>query len=144
MVIVDANVLVYAVDSRSTHHRPSLAWLESALGGSEAVGFAWTVILAFLRLTTSRAILENPLDVEEASAQLERWLDAPAAVLVEPTARHLALVRGLLREAGTAANLVNDAHLAALALEHGASIVSFDRDVGRFGGVRLRLPGEPG
>lgn len=78
--------------------------------------------------------------MEDALAQLERWLDAPAAVIPEPTPRHLALLRGLLALTGSAASLVNDAHLAALAVEHGAAIVSFDRDVNRFPGVRWRLP----
>ncbi|MGH3050483.1 MAG: type II toxin-antitoxin system VapC family toxin [Gaiellaceae bacterium] len=140
MLVVDANVLVYAVDSTSAHHRASAAWLDGALAEGEGVGFAWTALLAFLRVTTNAAVFDNAMAVDDATAQLERWLDAPAAVIVEPTPRHAALLRGLLLESGTAGNLVNDAHLAALALEHGATIVSFDRDFARFEGVRWRLP----
>ena len=140
MVVVDANVLVYAFDSLSPYHADSRRWLDGALAGGEAVGFAWTVVLAFLRLTTNPAVFATPASVEDAAAQVERWLDAPAAVVVEPTSRHLAVLRGLLATTGTAANLVNDAHLAALAVEHGASVASFDRDFQRFPGVRWRLP----
>lgn len=140
MVVVDANVLVYAVDSTSAEHARSGEWLDGALAGTEAVGFAWAALLAFVRLTTNRAVFERAWTTDAALDQVERWLEAPSAVLVEPTRRHLALLRGLLRESGTAGNLVNDAHLAALALEHGATIVSFDRDFGRFAGVRWRLP----
>jgi toxin-antitoxin system PIN domain toxin len=105
------------------------------------VGFAWTVILAFLRLSTHPAVFPNPLTPSEAAEVVERWLEAPVAVTVDPTRRHLSLVRGLLEQAGSAGNLVGDAHLAALGLEHGASVVSFDRDFARFAGVRLVRPG---
>jgi toxin-antitoxin system PIN domain toxin len=99
------------------------------------------VLLAFVRLTTNRAIFERAWSVDAALEQVERWLDAPASVLVEPTRRHLGLLRGLLLESGTGGNLVGDAHLAALALEHGATVVSFDRGFGRFAGVPWELPG---
>jgi predicted nucleic acid-binding protein len=81
------------------------------------------------------------MEADEATDQVEAWLNAPAAVVAAPTARHDGLLRGLLREAGTAGNLTSDAHLAALAIEHGAEIVSCDRDFARFPGVRHRLPG---
>lgn len=140
MRLVDANVLLYATNAGAPLHAPARSWLEDALGGTEAVGFAWSVVLAFLRVGTSRAAVARPLTVDDAADQVEDWLAQPPAVVVEPTLRHLGLLRGLLAEAGTAANLVNDAHLAALALEHGAEIVSFDRDFGRFAGVRLLVP----
>ncbi len=141
MVVVDANVLLYAVDTSSSRHEESLRWLERSLAGTEAVGFAWVVLLAFLRLGTSRSVFPHPLTVEEAASQVEAWLGAPAAVVVEPTPRHAALLGGLLGESGTGGNLVTDAHLAALALEHAAEVVSFDRDFARFSGLRHRLPG---
>jgi len=90
---------------------------------------------------TSPSIMPTPLTVDEATGQVEAWLNAPAAVVAQPTPRHPDLLRGLLREAGSAGNLTTDAHLAALAVEHGAEIVSYDRDFGRFPGVRHRLPG---
>ena len=140
MVIVDVNVLVYAVSERSRPHAEARAWLDDALSGPETVGFAWVVLLGFVRVSTSTA-LERPAPVERVLAQVEDWLAAPAAVVVEPTARHAAVLGGLLRETGTAGNLTTDAHLAALAIEHGAEIVSYDRDFGRFAGIRHRTPG---
>lgn len=141
MVVVDANVLLYAVDSSSANHEGSLAWLERSLGGAESVGLAWVALLAFIRVGTSASILPHPMSVDEATAQVESWLGAPAAIVVEPTPRHADLLRGLLLGTGTAGNLTTDAHLAALAIEHGAEIVSYDRDFARFPGVRHRLPG---
>lgn len=141
MLLVDANVLIHAVNQRAREHEAAHRWLSEALDGPEAVAFAWTVLLAFLRLATHPAVFANPLTADQATQLLERWLGAPAAVTLVPTRRHLALLRGLLDRAGTAGNLVGDAHLAALALEHGATVVSFDRDFGRFEGVAWRLPG---
>ena len=141
MVIVDANVLLYAVDNASAHHHPTREWLDASLGGAEGVGLAWTALLAFIRIGTSPSILQAPMTADEATSQVQAWLDAPAAVITEPTARHAGLLRGLLCQTGTAGNLTADAHLAVLAIEHGAEIVSYDRDFARFQGVRHRLPG---
>ena len=105
------------------------------------MAFSWTVVLAFLRLGTHPAVFPRPLTTHQAAAIAERWLRSPTSVMVEPTLRHLAILRGLLESTGTAGNLVGDAHLAALALEHGATVVSFDRDFARFEGVRLHRPG---
>jgi len=138
--IVDANVLLYATNLRARDHRASREWLDEALRGGATVGFAWVVLLTFLRLSTSPTVFPRPLTVERASQDVKAWLEQPSAVLVGPTARHLALLGGLLAKAGTAGGLVNDVHLAALALEHGAEVVSFDRDFGRFEGVRWRMP----
>jgi len=138
--VVDANVLLYAVNPRAPLHERARSWLDTALGGTETVGFAWTVVLTFLRIATSAAVFPRPLTAADAGAVVELWLDQPPSVVVEPTPRHLDLLRGLLADTGTAANLVNDAHLAALAVEHGAEIVSFDRDFQRFQGVRSSLP----
>ena len=141
MVIVDANVLLYAVDSTAAHHDRAFAWLDSSLAGAEAVGLAWVALLAFVRVSTNRSIFPTPMTVDDAAAQVQAWLGAPAAVVAHPTARHAALLAGLLRESGTAGNLTTDAHLATLAVEHDAEIVSYDRDFARFSGVRHRHPG---
>lgn len=140
MRLVDANVLLHAVNDRAREHATARDWMTRALSGGETVGFSWLVALAFLRLSTHPAIFPSPLDSNQAARQLELWLESGPAAMVEPGRRHLTLLRGLLAEAGTAGNLVNDAHLAALALEHQATIVSFDRDFGRFEGVESVIP----
>jgi toxin-antitoxin system PIN domain toxin len=140
VVIVDANVLLYAVDTTSPHHDQSRSWLDASLAGAEAIGLSWVALLAFIRVGTNPLILPTPMTVDQTTDQVQAWLDAPAAVLAEPTPRHPAVLRGLLRESGTAGNLTTDAHLAALAVEHGADVVSYDRDFARFRGIRHRLP----
>ena len=140
MVVVDANVLLYAVNEDSAHHPAARGWLEDALRGSQPVGFSWLVLLAFLRLSTRAGVFPRPLQLDQAAGLIEVWLAQPSAVLLHPTSRHLSVLRGLLAPTGTGGNLVNDASLAALALEHGATVVSFDRDFARFAGVLLRHP----
>jgi toxin-antitoxin system PIN domain toxin len=141
MWLVDADVLIYSANEDAPRHRQSRGWIDSALQGAEPVGFSWVALLAFLRVATNAAILPNPLTVAEATVQLNTWLTAPSALIVEPTSRHADVLAGLLIESGTAGNLVSDAHLAALAVEHAATIVTFDRDFGRFAGVRSQAPG---
>jgi uncharacterized protein len=138
--VVDANVLLYAVNEDAPHNRAARGWLDGALAGREAIGFGWVVLLAFLRLSTRPALFPRPLALEQAFDVLEFWLERPAAIVLHPSERHSSLLRGLLGGVGTAANLVNDAHLATLAVEHGAEIVSFDRDFERFEGVRVTVP----
>lgn len=141
MIIVDANVLIYAADESSVHHASATAWLRDALAGPETVGFSWNVLLAFVRLVTNARLFEQPASVDAAMSAVDAWLSAPNAIIVEPTTRHVALLASLLGESGTAGNLVNDAHLAALAIEHDATIGSFDADFARFTGVRWERPG---
>ena len=138
MIVVDANVLVYAVDRDSPRHRTAKLWLEAALSGSETVGFSWIVLLAFLRLTTQSRLFRNPLTMEQAFDVVFSWLDQPSATVVHPGPRHAELLRSLL-PAGSG-NLVNDAHLAALALEHGATLCSADTDFGLFRGLKWVNP----
>jgi toxin-antitoxin system PIN domain toxin len=138
--LVDANVLLYARNSASERHDRSLQWLDEALSGREPVGLAWISLLAFLRLSTKVALFPRPLEVPMALDQIRSWLASPAATVVEATSRHFDVLAGLLTEAGTGGNLVNDGHLAALAVEHDATVISFDHDFGRFPGVRWREP----
>lgn len=140
MNLVDANVLIYAVDADARHHDVAKRWLDAALNGRETVAIPWVCALAFVRLTTSARIYPHPLDPDDALDILGGWMTQPAAVSLEPAAGHVARMRALLSATGTGGNLVTDAHLAALALEHRATVVTFDTDFGRFPGLSWRLP----
>lgn len=140
MKLPDVNVLLYAADDTSHHHANACAWLEAALSSTETIAFTWTVLLAFVRLSTRPAIFARPLDPSEALDLVDGWLAQPCATVVHPTARHAAILRDLLEQAGTAGNLTTDAHLAALAIEHGAELCSYDADFGRFAGLRWVNP----
>lgn len=139
MVVVDANVVLHAVNAASPGHGTARAWLDRTLSGSEPVGLAWVVLLAFVRLATRPGLFPAPLTADQALSAVEAWTAAGPARIVHPTVRHLPILRGLLTAAGTAGNLTTDAHLAVLAIEHGARVASFDRDFGRFPGVELEL-----
>jgi toxin-antitoxin system PIN domain toxin len=136
----DVNLLLYAVDAEAPHHARARAWLEDALSGTEEVGFAWAVVLGFVRISTNPAAFEKPLDAAAAFGYVEEWLARPVASPLTPGPRHVALMRELLQPLGVAGNLTSDAHLAALAIEHGAELCSSDTDFGRFVGLRWTNP----
>lgn len=136
MRLVDANLLLYAVDERAPRHRRARAWLETQLSGVETVAFTWAVLLAFLRLSTSPRVFAHPLTGERALDVVHAWLAQPCTTIVHPGNDHAALLRRLLASVGMAGNLVSDAHLAALAIEHGADLCSCDTDFARFAGLR--------
>ena len=140
MKLVDANVLLYAVNTDTAHHERSVRWLDAALSGADTVAFAWVPLLAFVRLSTKVGLFPHPLSVDEAMDRVDAWLAAPPAVVVEPTVDHPRIVRDLLRGLGSGGNLVNDTHVAALSIEHRCGIVSFDNDFDRFPGVDWQLP----
>lgn len=140
MNLVDANVLLYAVNSDAAHHARSRRWLDGALSGDEAVAFAWIALLAFVRLSTKIDLFPAPLSAGQAMDRVDAWLGAAPAVVLEPTVQHGPILRRLLEAVAVGANLVNDAHLAALALEHRCGIVSFDNDFSRFPGVSWSEP----
>ncbi|WP_309712187.1 type II toxin-antitoxin system VapC family toxin [Pseudolysinimonas sp.] len=140
MRVVDANVLLYAVNEDALHHTSSRTWLDRALGGADTVGLSWLVLLAFVRLSTKPGLFERPLGIDEALEQVQAWIGAPGAVVVSPGSAHADLLRRTLADLGVGGNLVNDAHLVALALEHHADVVSYDNDFSRFAGVRWRTP----
>ena len=139
MRLPDTNVLLYAVNSRSPQHDVARRWIESAMVDPQGVGMAWLVLVGFLRLSTRTGILPQPLPVADALSVLDDWLSQPRVSVVAPGERHAGILGRLLLSAGTAGNLTNDAHLAALAIEHNAEVGSFDRDFKRFAGLRFQL-----
>ena len=140
MKLVDVNVLLYAVDETSPQHDRARAWLEAVLSSTETVALTWTVLLAFVRLSTRFAVFATPMTADEALDIVDGWLAQPSVVLVHPTDRHAAVLRRLLGSVGTAGNLTTDAHLAALAIEHGAVLCSADADFSRFAGLTWQNP----
>lgn len=140
MKLPDVNVLLYAIDEDSPRHAQARAWLEQAMSGTETIGLAWLVLLAVVRLSTRAVVFREPLTTPEALALIEGWLAQPNVRILHPTVRHPVVLRELLEPLGTAGNLTNDAHLAALAVEHGAELCSSDADFRRFPGVRWTDP----
>jgi hypothetical protein len=140
MKLLDANLLLYAVNKDAPLHAKAKAWLETTISGRETVAFSWNVILAFVRLTTRPGLFRNALSPERAFDLVASWLDQPSATVVNPGPRHLALLRGLLTSLGTGGNLTSDAHLAALAIEQNAELCSCDADFARFAGLDWRNP----
>ncbi len=136
MILVDANLLIYAVNSALPQHRVARSWLETTLSGRQAVGLPWITILAFLRITTRGDIFPKPLSPELALAYVDDWLRQPYVSPIAPSGNHWAILRNLLEESGMGANLTSDAHIAALALGTGATVFSADNDFRRFAGVR--------
>jgi toxin-antitoxin system PIN domain toxin len=140
LILVDANLLLYAYQPRSPHHQASRRWLEDVLSGPELVRFAWVTIWAFIRISTDPRVLERPLTIGEASAAVTAWLAQPTAGLIEPGDRHWALLSVLLEEGQATGALAMDAALAALAIEHGATLHTTDRDFSRFPGLKWINP----
>ncbi|CAN5377129.1 type II toxin-antitoxin system VapC family toxin [soil metagenome] len=140
MKLVDTNLLLYAVDDTAPLHDAARTWLEQHLSGTETVGFAWNALLGFLRLSTNPRVFTSPLTAEAALDRIETWLAQPSATVLHPTRRHAAVLRDLLAPLGTAGNLTSDAHIAALAVEHGAQVCSTDDDFARFAGVESVNP----
>ncbi len=140
MKVIDANVLIAAVSSDHAHHAAAVAWLQKARNEREPLALCTVVALAFLRITTNPKIHEHPLMSYQALDWLGALMRSPSARWVHPADEHL-LALGRLLTGSVVGNLVMDAHLAALALENGASVVTFDRDFLRFKGLRVELLG---
>ncbi len=140
MNLVDANVLLYAVNADAQHHASAKRWLDEALNGASSVYFSWSALLAFLRLSTKVGLFPVPLSVDQALDIVGIWIAAPAAIVVNPTPRHFEILRELLSADGTGGKLVTDAHLAALAIEHRATVITYDTDFARFEGLRSARP----
>ena len=128
MILVDANILLYAEDSLSHYHQQAREWWDGQLSGTSAVCFCWTVLSAFIRIGTNPRVFESPLSLGRAIARVQSWLDQPCARIIRPTERHWPVFQRVLRDGKAVANIVSDAHLAALAIEHGCELVSTDAD----------------
>ncbi len=135
-MIVDANLLLYAVDESADRHAAARTWLEEALNGDVQVGLPWSSLLAFVRIATHPRVSTRPLSGDRAWTLVEQWLAAPTAWVAEPTSRHADVLGGLVRRHNLTGNLIPDAHLAALAIEHGVALCSTDTDFARFTEVR--------
>ena len=136
MILPDVNLMLYAVNSAAAQYSVAHAALTGAYQKGP-VALCWPVLLGFLRLSTRAGILPRPLAVDQALEVMRVWLQHPASALIQPTAEHASILAGLLLGAGRGGPLVSDAHLAALAIEHGATILSFDADFARFAGLRF-------
>ncbi len=140
MILPDVNLLVYAYNADAPHHPAARSWWEARLSGFEPVALPWVVMLGYLRLMTSRAVLVDPFRPDEALGHLRSWLERPQVEILQPGPKHLDLLDNLARQAGTAGELTTDLHLAALAIEVQAELHSNDNDFGRFSGLRWVNP----
>ena len=131
MILVDANLLIYAWNGSAPEHAAAKAWLEDRLNGVEGVGMPWSSLLAFVRIVTHPRIFPTPATTTAAWAQVREWLERDNVFVPEPTARHPRILEELLPRVDRP-NLVPDAHLAALAIEYGLVLHSTDGDFGRF------------
>ena len=140
MIVPDLNLLVYAYNDGAPLHAPARRWWEDLVNGTERVGVPWVVTAGFVRLLTHRAVLTHPAMPEQAVDLVQEWFAFPHVTPLNPGVEHLTLFRRVLTASGAGANLVTDAHIAALAIEYQAEVHSNDTDFGRFPGLRWRNP----
>lgn len=140
MILVDANLLLYAEDQLSPDHRAAREWWDKQLSGMLPVCLCWEVLGAFIRIATNPRVFEHPLSLDQALDRVQSWLDQPCTRLVTPTDQHWGVLSKMLREGQAVANLVPDARLAALAVEHGCVLFSTDNDFTRFPGLKWSNP----
>jgi uncharacterized protein len=140
VILVDANLLIYAHIRSFPQHAQARGWLDTQLSGSGPVGLPWPSLLAFLRIVTNPRVFERPEPVAQAWRQVQAWIQADVVWIPQPTERHRDVLGLLLNGAGVHANLIPDAHLAALAIEHGLLLCSTDGDFGRFTDLRWQNP----
>lgn len=140
MILVDANLLVYAANHSAPEHEVAREWLDARLGGTVRVGLPWSSLLAFVRLVTNPAILRQPVSVTDGWQQVEEWLTSGVAWTPAPTSRHAEVLRSLMHAPFMTSRLVPDAHLAALAIEHGLTLCSTDGDFARFPALKWQNP----
>lgn len=140
MILVDANLLLYSEDSLSEHHEAARTWWDSQLSGSDPVGLCWPVLTAFIRIGTNARLHQRPLTLKEATARVQSWFDQSCVRLIQPTDEHWRIFQQMLRSGNALGNLVSDAHLAALAVEHNCLLHSTDADFSRFKGLKWKNP----
>lgn len=140
MILVDANILLYAEDASSHHHVRAREWWDTQLSGTLPVCLCWPVLNAYLRIGTNPRVFESPLSMAQAVERVQSWLDQPCTRLIDPTERHWLVFQQLLISGQAVANLVADAHLAALAMEHGCELNSTDADFARFPKLKWKNP----
>ena len=140
MILVDANILLFAEDQQSPQHEAACSWWDAQLSGASPVCLSWTVLIAFIRIATNPGVFNRPLSLDQALTRVQSWMDQPCTRIVHSTERHWAVFRKLLVEGQAVANLVTDAHLAALAIEHGCELNSTDSDFSRFPGLKWKNP----
>jgi len=140
MILVDANLLLYAYDTSTPQHEKAQHWWEQQLSNPAPVRLAWVTVLAFIRIGTNSKIFSKPLSIEEACATVVTWFQCPMLAILNPGERHWDILANLLQHTQAAGNLVMDAHLAALAIEHGAMLYSTDYDFSRFQGLNWQNP----
>jgi uncharacterized protein len=140
MILVDANILLYAEDSLHPRHDQARTWWDAQLSGTRIVCLCWTVLCAFIRIATNPRVFENPLSLEQALARVQSWLDQPCTRIIHPTERHWTVFQQTLADGQASANLVTDSHLAALAIEHGCELASTDSDFARFPKLKWKNP----
>lgn len=140
MIVPDLNLLVYAHSAGAPLHDPARRWWEDLVNGTERVGIAWVVAAGFVRLLTHPGVLATPAAPEHAVDLMAEWFRSPSVVPLNPGTQHVAIFRRMLAAAGVGGDLVTDAHIAALAIEHQAEVHSNDGDFARFPGLRWRNP----
>ena len=136
MIVPDVNVLIHAMNSDSEHHALAWTWWNSALGGHERIGLTWPVITAYVRISSNPRIMPNPIAPAEAISDVRTWLDSRNVDVLTPGPDHLHVLDQMLDDAGRGGDFVTDAHLAAIAFEHGGTVYSQDADFARFTQVR--------
>ena len=132
MILVDANILLYAEDSLSPRHQQACGWWDQQLSGTDVICLCWTVLCAYIRIGTNPRVFEHPLSLNQAQNRVESWLNQPCTRIIRPTERHWTVFKQILTDGQAVANLVTDAHLAALAIEHDCKLASADSDFARF------------